>query len=159
MARTGRPRKPTHLKLLEGTFRKDRAPKREPKAPRGRPSPPAYLGRVAKATWRRVIRDLESMRILSAVDRDIIAAYCQAVQRYQEFERAITEHGITFVTEKGYVAQRPEVAMAHKQAQLVKQLAGELGLTPAARSRIDVPEKEPPKDQTEEMLFGKRRGA
>lgn len=159
MARTGRPRKPTHLKLLEGTFRKDRAPKREPKAPKGHPTPPSYLGRVAKAEWRRIIPLLAEMQILSKADRSVIAAYCQAWQRLQEFERAIDEHGPTFVTEKGYVCQRPEVAMAHKQATLVRQLAAELGLTPAARSRIEVPEKEPPKDQTEELLFGKRRGA
>lgn len=162
MGRRGPPPKPTHLKLLEGTFRKDRAAKREPKAPatkKQRLSPPAYLGRGAKAEWRRIIPILDEMGILSKADRSVIAAYCQAWQRYQEFERLIDEHGVTFVTEKGYIAQRPEVAMSAKQQTLLKQFAGELGLSPSSRSRVEVPEKAPPKDPTEELLFGKRRGA
>lgn len=159
MGRRGPPPKPTHLKLLEGTFRKDRAPKREPKPPKGHPACPAGLGRAAKAEWRRVIPILDEMGILSKADRSVIAAYCQAWQRWLEFEKAIDEHGSTFVTDKGYVCQRPEVAMAKNQAALLRALAGELGLSPAARSRVEVPEKPPEKDKTEELLFGKRRGA
>lgn len=161
MGRRGPPPKPTHLKLLEGTFRKDRAAKREPKAPKTskRPSPPAYLGRNAKAEWRRIIPILDEMGILSTADRSIIAAYCQAWHRLQQYEKDIDDNGSSFTTEKGYECQRPAVAMAQKQAQLLRQFAGELGLSPSSRSRVEVPEKPPEKDKTEELLFGKRRGA
>ncbi len=162
MGRRGPPPKPTHLKLLEGTFRKDRAAKREPKAPKPkkkRMSPPAYLGRLAKAEWRRIIPKLDEMGILSDADRAVIAAYCQAWQRVQQYEKDIDDNGSSFITEKGYECQRPAVAMAQKQAQLLRQFAGELGLSPSSRSRVEVPEKAPPADPTEELLFGKRRGA
>jgi len=162
MGRRGPPPKPTHLKLLEGTYRRDLAPKREPKAPACKPArmaPPAGIGKGARAEWRRIVPILHKMGILSTADRSVIAAYCQAWQRWLEFEKCIDEHGSTFTTEQGYVCQRPEVSMAVKQGTMLRQLAGELGLSPSARSRVEVPEPKPSKDATEDLLFGKSRGA
>jgi P27 family predicted phage terminase small subunit len=154
----GRPRKPTHLKVLQGTFRKDRAPKREPKPKVGAkpPTPPSYLGALARAEWRRLAPRLHKLGLLTEVDRSKFAMYSQAYARWQEAEKVITEQGMTFMTEKGYVVQRPEVAIALKQCKMAKELGGEFGLDPAARSRIDVPEPEKPKDAAEDFLFGKR---
>jgi P27 family predicted phage terminase small subunit len=95
----------------------------------------------------------------SDFDRAILATYCQAYSRLQEFEKAVEELGITFVTDKGYVCQRPEVSLAQKQAALVKSLGQEFGMSPSSRTRVSVTPKDNKKDPTEELLFGKRRGA
>jgi P27 family predicted phage terminase small subunit len=152
----GRPRKPTALKVLHGTFRKDRAPKREPKPKAGTkpPTAPSYLGALARAEWRRLAPRLHKLGLLTEVDRSKFAMYCQAYARWQEAEKVITDQGMTFMTEKGYVVQRPEVAIALKQAKMAKELGAEFGLDPAARSRIDVPEPEKPRDPTADFLFG-----
>lgn len=157
MARTGRPRKPTHLKLLEGTFRKDRANSREPKPARGTPTCPEWLGTAAKAEWRRIIPELRAMGILNRADRATIAAYCQAWSRWQECEAVIDAQGMTFMTEKGYVCQRPEVTLAAKFSKLCKEYGAALGLNPQARSTVKVPEQKPADDKTGAFLFGDRR--
>jgi len=150
--------KPSHIKLLEGTFRPDRAPKHEPKPPKGHPACPTGLGRVAKQEWRRIIPQLDEMGILAKCDRAVISAYCQTWQRWMELEKAVEEHGFTYTTAFGQVCQRPEVALASKAAALLKQLAAELGLSPSARSRVEVKDKKKPEvDATEALLFGKRR--
>jgi P27 family predicted phage terminase small subunit len=145
--------------LVEGTHRKDREAKNPPKPERGTLSPPRWLNRAAKLEWRRVVKWLDKMAMASDFDRAVLATYCQAYSRLQEFEKAVQEFGITFVTDKGYVCQRPEVSLAQKQAALVKSLAQEFGMSPSARTRVTVAPKATSKDPTEELLFGKRRGA
>jgi len=82
MGRRGPPPKPTALKLFAGTFRKDRAPKREPKPAqtKGFPKPPSFLGQIAKQEWRRVVPELHKLGILTKVDRAALAAYCESYE-------------------------------------------------------------------------------
>jgi P27 family predicted phage terminase small subunit len=158
----GRPPKPTALKLLQGTFRKDRARKREPRPKVGDrpPSAPSYLGKIARAEWTRLAKRLHVLGLLTEVDRSKFAMYCQAYARWQEAEQVITDQGMTFMTDKGYVCQRPEVSISNKQCEIARKIGAEFGLDPAARSRIDVdvPEREKPKDAApskRERFFGK----
>ena len=156
MAKTGRPRTPTKLKILRGTFRKDRAPKREPnpRSTKRVPAPPSYLGTVAKAEWRAVAAELHRQGLLTRVDRSVLASYCQMHAREQACGKVVDEMGTTFMTEKGYVVQRPEVAMEQKYAALKKQFAAEFGFTPSSRSRIEVPEQPLDDDPAERFMFG-----
>jgi P27 family predicted phage terminase small subunit len=154
MARTGRPRKPTHLKVLTGTFRKSRENPREPKPKAGTPQCPAWLGAVAKAEWRRIIPEMRAMGTLNTADRAEMARYCQAWARWQECEKVIDEMGMTFTTDKGYVVQRPEVGNSLKYQKAMSEAASKLGLNPQARSTVKVPEKKASTDPTEDFLFG-----
>lgn len=157
MARTGRPRKPTHLKLLEGTFRKDRANAAEPKPKKGTPQCPAFLGEVAKAEWRRIIPELRAMGTLNTADRAEMTRYCQAWSRWQECEKVIDEMGMTFTTDKGYVVPRPEVANALKFQKAMSEAASKLGLNPQARSTVKADKPAAPKDTAADFLFGNSR--
>lgn len=137
MARTGRPPKPTRLKLLEGTARPGRMrnePQPEIKAPRC----PSWLAPTAKTEWKRLAKTLVKLGILSELDRAMLAAYVQAWARWQQAERILEEHGLTFTTPNGYLQQRPEVSIARAERKGMMQAAAELGLSPAARTRLDV---------------------
>lgn len=158
MARTGRPPKPTVLKLLQGNPGKRKPNRREPKITTKGLTPPAWLGAIAKTEWRRLAKYLPK-GLLTQGDRQVFAQYCQVVARLQEAERAIDQFGMTFLSENGYPCQRPEVAIAKNLHQLLRGLESDLGLNPSARSRISI---EPPADKsdpTEDLLFGRRRGA
>lgn len=135
----GRPRKPTYLKVLHGTYRPDRAPKNEPQPDPSTPSCPKWLHPEAKREWRRIVPHLERLGLLTQVDRAALAAYCQLYARWWEAERAIKAHGLTQVTESGYVAQRPEVGIANSAIKQMRAYLSEFGLSPASRSRIDAP--------------------
>jgi len=163
MGRPGRPRKPMHLKILAGTYRKDRAkpaPGRGPTAPTTPPArmaPPAGIGTAAKREWRRIVSILHEMGTLSTADRAILAAYCQTWQRWLECEACIEEHGATFQTPQGQLCPRPEVGMAVRHAAMLRRFASDLGLSPAARPRVAEPAPTPTEDATESLLFGKSR--
>lgn len=97
-ARGPRP-KPTRMKVIEGTFRPDRAPKNEPKPPAKIPTAPKWLGPDAKAEWRRVTKQLAPLEMLTELDRTTLALYCQALQDYLDAQRDL-EREYQFMMER-----------------------------------------------------------
>lgn len=159
MARTGRPPKPTELKIIQGTFRKDRATPGRPMPEVEIPSCPAWLGRQAKMEWKRITPHLKKLGLISQIDRSALAAYCQAYHRWWEAETLIKEHGLTFTTDKGYVQQRPEVGIASSAMKQMRMFLTEFGLTPSSRTRITAApaagsEKDDPADASRRFLYG-----
>lgn len=139
MSKTGRPPKPTNLKVLQGTDRPDRARKNEPKPPTGAECP-SWLDREAKKEWKRVAPILERLGLLTVVDTTALAAYCQSYSHWQQAERFLRKNGMTYTTQTGYARQRPEVAISQKALAQVKMFCSEFGLTPSARARMELPE-------------------
>jgi len=135
----GRPRKPTRLKVLEGTYRPDRAPQSEPQPDPSTPSCPTWLHPEAQREWRRLVPHLEELGLLTQVDRAALAAYCQLYARWWQAEREIEKHGMVQYTDTGYAVQRPEVGVSNTALTQMRRYLVEFGLTPAARTRIDAP--------------------
>lgn len=141
MARTGRPPKPTQLKILEGNRGKRRLPADEPRPQPGVPTRPKWLLPEAKREWTRLVPELERLGLLTRVDRAALAAYCQCWARYVEAERDINDNGITFVTDKGYEGPRPAVGLAVKMLDKMSLFMSKFGLSPADRVKLATPEK------------------
>lgn len=78
MAGRGRPPKPTGIKGLEGNPGKRPLNKNGPKPKKIAPKCPAWLLPDAKKEWRRLSKELETIRLLTGVDMDAFAGYCQA---------------------------------------------------------------------------------
>lgn len=96
MGKRGPRPKPTALKELEGTARKDRAAANEPRPHVRVPSPPMWLGPDAKNEWRRITKELAALRMVSLLDRTTLGLYCQALQEYLDACRALdAERGWT----------------------------------------------------------------
>jgi P27 family predicted phage terminase small subunit len=99
--------------------------------------------------------------LLTQGDRQIFAQYCQNAARIAELEKIVTDNGYTFLTDKGYVVQRPEIAILRNLQQLQVRICGELGLSPSSRSRIELAPDAPiaETDPAEDLLFGNRRSS
>ena len=137
----GRPPKPTQLRVLQGNPGKRPLPKSEPQ-PRVVPMPcPRWLLPEAKREWRRVAPELRRLGLATIVDRTALSAYCQAYARWRQAEEILNREGFVFETGTGYLAPRPEVAIAQKSMTLMKGFASEFGFTPASRTRISLPEQ------------------
>ena len=67
----------------------------------------------------------------------MLAAYCQAWGRWVEAETKLKETPLLIRTPSGYVQQSPWLSVANRQMELMGRYMAEIGLTPAARSRID----------------------
>ena len=144
MGRRGPPPKPTALKLMAGNPGKRPLNKREPRPRRTTPRCPAWLNKNAKTVWRRMVPELRDMGVLTVVDGEALAAFCQTYARWREAEEFLTKHGLVYPLrdEKGHVRcmqQFPQVSIARNMLLALKAFYQEFGMTPASRSRIEVP--------------------
>jgi len=140
MGKRGPRSKPTRLKLIQGTYRSDRASSNEPAPEAVAPKCPTFLKGEARREWKRVSDELESLGLLSRIDRGALAAYCTAWATFVEADKIIRTEGMTFVTQKGYHQQRPEVGIRSRAMDQMRAFMSEFGMTPAARTKISVPD-------------------
>ncbi len=138
--RTGRPAKPTALKKRQGTLRKHRTNKREPKLKSGEPAMPADFDDVAKSEWRRVVAEAFKLEVLTKADRGIVEAAARAYSAMRKAQKFCDEQGLTYETE-GTEGQRmikanPAAAIAAEAARRWAAALVQLGLSPSARSKV-----------------------
>lgn len=100
------------------------------------PRCPPHLNPAAATEWRRIARALQAAGVLTTFDRAALAAYCQAWGRWVEAEERLRETPPLVRTPSGHVQQSPWLLIANKQLELMGRYMVELGLTPAARSRV-----------------------
>lgn len=98
MATRGRKPKPTALKVLEGNPGKRPLNKNEPQPERKAPRCPSWLEPEAKKEWKRMAKTLETIGVLTQVDKAAFAGYCQAYARWKEAEEFLSKHGTIFKT-------------------------------------------------------------
>jgi P27 family predicted phage terminase small subunit len=135
----GRKPTPSYLKEINGNPGKRPLNTRAPRPDIRAPSCPRELSPVAKREWRRLARQLMMLRLVTDLDRAILAAYCQAFALWAEAVGAIRKFGTMVKSPSGYPMQSPYVAVANKQAELMIRIAAEFGFSPSSRSRIALP--------------------
>lgn len=160
MGRRGPPPKPSALKKLEGTHRKDRAARNELIAPPGTPERPAWLDAEARAEWERVVPQLAELGILATVDRGMLADYCAAHSLAVQATRRYQKDGLVVKTKQGPL-KHPMIKVAQEARAQARLLAAEFGLSAASRTRISVPtsKNDPAKKKEDEaaaFIFGQR---
>jgi P27 family predicted phage terminase small subunit len=140
----GRRPKPTRMKFLTGNPGKRPLNAEEPRPEPRVPDCPRELGAVAQQEWQRLTSELGVLRILTALDRAALAAYCNAYALWAEATAAIGKYGTIVKSPSGYPIQSPYVAIANRQTEIMMRIASEFGFTPASRSRIAAPAKAEP---------------
>lgn len=142
---------------------KRRLNEREPIPPKGLPAAPAWLTGESLTIWNEQAPVLASMDCLTVADRAPFARWCRAMARYLELNRLLEGKETTYwLRDK---AGKPTVLMELPQArewrqlhELLLGLERQFGMTPAARSRIQVgsdvaaPSVEPDKATKNERL-------
>ena len=148
MGRRGPAPKPVKLKILASNPGK-RVVNSTPGGtfPRGVPNCPSWLSREAKAEWRRIVPELDAAELLAVVDRAALAAYCQAWAELQintatiEKDGRIVEEPIQSAGGE-VIGQRlkphPAVRLQRDAFARVRSFLIEFGLSPAARSRVNI---------------------
>lgn len=159
--RRGPPPKPTRLKLLNANAGKHRLNTREPQPAKGTPRCPADMPPEGRKCWNRVAGRLRDMGLLTLAEREALESYAATYDLWKSCMAFIRSHGRTYPTRdsKGNITslqQFPEVAIANRCALLLKAYQQELGLTPASRTRIQVPVGDEATDELRVFLGGKK---
>ena len=104
---------------------------------------PPHLGKVAAAKWSHVLPLLQSVKVMTRADVEALARYCDTYEWWLATRAKLKAEGDTYpiLNDKGdvkYIAQRPEVSIAHKLATQLRQLEQDFGLNPSARTSLHV---------------------
>jgi P27 family predicted phage terminase small subunit len=158
---SGPPKKPTKLKLLRGTFRKDRALENEPQPETAIPAVPAHLSDEAKVEWGRISQELHGLGLLSRIDRAALAAYCESWSDWIDATRMCASQDgndrKVVRTKSGNVIENPYYSIKKRAAELMHKFATEFGMTPASRTRISAsPSESKETNRYLNAILGKR---
>lgn len=157
MPRGGWNRKPTALKVLQGTARPDRLPENEPKPRPIAPALPRGLSSAARRLWRELAPKLEKLGLLTETDGPLFEALCEAWARYQEARRRYRRVIRAVDPVNGMTTIRKAEVSVEKAEAALRMLAAEFGLTPASRGRLDVA-AEPSEDDAFEAFLSRGGG-
>ena len=146
------------LKLRGSTLATRKRLEREIKYPSGAPDMPNWLDDDAKAAWEQLVPQLEAMGVLCKIDGNALSRYCHLWARWRRAEAFIREKGDMFPLkdDQGQIKcfqQWPQVAIAHRLALLLTRSEQEFGMTPSARTRIQLPEGRERKDNAKARFF------
>lgn len=135
----GNPKKPTHLKAVQGTLRKDRANPSEPKPSGALPVPPDHLSEQEAEKFLVLTGYLKSMGVAAVEDTDALASLASVLVEIEEDQVLLHSLGSPYYIpneENGMIRAHPAVNRIQVGRQRAQALLGEFGLTPAARSKV-----------------------
>jgi P27 family predicted phage terminase small subunit len=133
---TGRKPKPTGLKEAQVSRGHRPLPKGEPK-PTGVPTCPSHLDKIAKSEWRRIVKELAPLGLVTHVDRAALSAYCVSYSRWIDAEVNVQKFGTVIKSPKsGFPINSPYVGIANSALDQMRKFCTEFGLTPASRVRL-----------------------
>ncbi len=142
MGRRGPAPKPTVLKILSGNAGHRPLNFREPRPPESSGKRPAWLKGLARNAWDTMHAVLCEMRVMSAADELALSMLCETYAEWRAAREVIARKHTTYesTTKSGdrIIRARPEVAIAADASRRIRSLLLEFGLSPAARSRIQV---------------------
>jgi P27 family predicted phage terminase small subunit len=134
----------------------------EPTPRKGTPTAPPHLTVRARARWQHLTTELDAMKILTTADGGIIALAADAWSDYLDAREAVQKAGgATYKSKTAFGAtliKTHPAALAMREAWRRVRLAEiELGLTPAARSRVQIQPPEPDDPLEDHLTKGPRR--
>jgi P27 family predicted phage terminase small subunit len=121
------------------------------------PHCPEYLDDEARKEWGRLVPILLRMRVLTEADYIALANLCQAYSTMVLAQRQLSKTGLILKTPSGYVQQSPLVSIVKGQMETINRLCAEFGLTPSARTRVQVQTEKPKTSITAQLLAMTKR--
>lgn len=94
---------------------------------------------VARGLWRRLAPVLARSAGLSGEMAETLTDYCVTWARIDQGERALSRQGVVMPGIMGGLVKNPWTTVLHQYRAQFRSLTGELGLTPAAATRITAP--------------------
>jgi P27 family predicted phage terminase small subunit len=140
---TGRPRKPTNLKIIEGNRgRRKLDPASEPQPVVGVPDMPSDMPERSQKLWLTLVPELDRLNLLTLVDstalEGAVRAYAQAISADILIEKIQQKVSGPDAAHNDFYQLSIMMSASKKAWTQWKSFCTEFGLTPAARGRLSV---------------------
>jgi P27 family predicted phage terminase small subunit len=147
----GRRPTPTNLKLLRGNPGKRPINTQEPRPKVEEPRCPLHLGEIARAHWRRMVKELRPLNLLTRLDCAALAIHCDQWERWVQATEELHKYG-PVLKMGAMLIQSPYITIADKAMNQILKTGTEFGFTPSARTRISV--AKPTESDRAKKFFG-----
>jgi P27 family predicted phage terminase small subunit len=101
------------------------------------PECPEALDATGRAKWRALVVLLGDVGILTLIDSDVLEVYCETYSRWRQACAEVRKSGAWHLTQQG-LCETPASRIAKVLGAELRQLCGELGLSPASRAGLKV---------------------
>jgi P27 family predicted phage terminase small subunit len=149
----GRKKKPTELKIIEGTYRKDRDNPLAPKVTGDLINPPNYFTQEQCEVWKYAIEN-SPKGLLKKLDISVLEIWVTSYVVYRECFSKVQEMGQVVTSPSGYPIVNPYLSNMNKQALIMMKSASEMGFTPTSRSKVSVEQESNTQDPWEALANG-----
>jgi len=147
-----RPKKPTNLKVVQGTNRPHRN-NNEPLVSLEAPQCPDWLSEESKKYWEETASQLVNAGLIGGVDTALFSLHCDSYGRLVEISKKInTIERMVSHSPNGMEIQSTWWQIRNKLHDQIIKTASEFGLSPVSRSKINMPEKSEKKKDGWEAL-------
>ena len=157
---TGRKPRSPEVAEASGAYKKDPQRRKDdaPAANLEAPEMPADLNAEEREKWEEIVRDLDSMGVLSSELGSMIERYARAWGGWNETRRQIeATGGMAIVDGNGNLRRNPLNTDLHKFNDIMIRLLPEFGLTPSSRGRLK--SMKPPEQSGMSSLMDRMRGS
>lgn len=99
---------------------------------------PKNLDKEAKKEWKRILKIFEEQKKnFENIDIKALERYCLCYSDVLKFDELLKESGYLIFSPSGYPQQHPYCQLKKNAEQEMRNWMKELGLTPAARARMN----------------------
>lgn len=148
----GRTSKTAEQHRIDGTHRSDRHKGDAVSVGPSLLDPPPHVEGTARAEWLRVAEQLKNAGLTTFLDHAIMEQYCVTYAMWRSAVDEAEKSGLVQVTSSGYSQQTGNFTVATKLAKELRDIAKELGMTPAARGRMRVVQEEEGQEDISSVL-------
>jgi P27 family predicted phage terminase small subunit len=143
-----RVKKPTAIKIAEGNPGKRKIDaKSEPQPNKTIPSMPDWMDAEASKEWNRISGHLHECGLLTQIDMEALAIYCQLWSRWVSLEMAIKTEGFTVIDSSDNQKINPKILAANTTANLIHKYLTQFGMTPSSRAGLHIKQPEGQKEE------------
>lgn len=119
--------------------------------------PPKWLGEIATAEFRYIVKETQDIELLTNLDVHNLALYCNVYEQYILMSARIAQDGFIVEANKSsetVIASHPLLLRQHQLMDQLRKLQGDLGLSPSSRAKMAIMKAEinQPKDSVEERF-------
>lgn len=158
---------PTALRILNGNASHRPLPKGEAKPEKLKNSrPPFELTERGKKIWKSISKRLEVCGLLTNIDLNALMRYCDIFDKWLLAKEMYDTKGCFYEVYQGSGENARSIGYAKAPWAIeyrgflreLLRLEGEFGMTPSARTRIQLDITEKKKDELDEFLSKRARG-
>lgn len=113
--------------------------------------PPEHLGEYGRMAWEKHVDEAVRLGILTQLDWSTFESFCELYQLCRDAWVDLEEEGTSVEGRKG-VKKNPALTAYLNAKKEMRQYQSELGFTPSARARLEVPGPDEGKEGIEQYL-------